>query len=136
MTESTKGSVLLVDDDTFLLDMYSMKFTGSGYQVQASLSTKDALEALRAGYRADAIVLDLLMPDQDGYALLQALAKEGGAKNAALIALTNQSSDFDKAKAEQLGIDRYIVKASMIPSEVVHVVEEEIAKKKNTERRG
>ena len=45
------------------------------------------------------------------------------------IALTNQGDDAEKEKAGSLGVDRYIVKASMIPSEVVTVVEEEVAKK-------
>ena len=129
-SSSSKGTILLVDDDRFLIDMYSMKFTGSGYQVHASLSAKDALEVLRGGYKADAILLDLLMPEQDGFSFLQELSTEPNAKGAALIALTNQGNDADKVKAEQMGVDRYIVKASMIPSEVVSAVGEEILKKK------
>ncbi len=129
MTEATKGNVLLVDDDKFLVDMYSMKFTAGNYQVQACLSVPDALEALKTGFHADAIVFDLLMPEQDGFSLLQSLSNEGLAKGAALIALTNQSDDSEKTKTEGMGVDRYIVKASMIPSEVVSVVGEEIVKK-------
>ena len=132
MTEATKGNILLVDDDKFLVDMYSMKFTAGSFQVQACLSVADALEALRGGFHADAIVFDLLMPEQDGFSLLQAVSKEGLSKGAALIALTNQSDDSERVKAERLGADRYIVKASMIPSEVVSVVGEEIAKKSKT----
>ena len=45
-------------------------------------------------------------------------------------AVTNQSDDSEREKALQLGADRYIVKASMIPSEVVSAVAEELAKKK------
>src|SRR3989338_8654959 len=132
MTETSKGNVLLIDDDKFLVDMYSMKFTAGNYQVQACLSVADALEALKGGFHADAIVFDLLMPEQDGFSLLQTISKEGLAKGAALIALTNQSDDSEKVKAEGLGTDRYIVKASMVPSEVVSVVGEEIAKKSKT----
>ena len=132
MTEATKGNILLVDDDKFLVDMYSMKFTAGNFQVQACLSVTDALEALKGGFHADAIVFDLLMPEQDGFSLLQAVSKEGLSKGAALIALTNQSDDSERVKAERLGADRYIVKASMIPSEVVGVVVEEIGKKHKT----
>ena len=129
MIETTKKNVLLVDDDKFLVDMYSMKLTAGNYQVQACLSLADAINALKGGFRADAIVFDILMPEQDGFAFLAALSKSGLAKGAALIALTNQSDDSEKTKIESLGVDRYIVKASMIPSEVVSVVGEEIAKK-------
>ena len=124
-----KQSVLLLDDDKFLLDMYSMKFTGAGFIVQACLSVKEALDALRGGFQADAIVFDLVMPEWDGFSLLQALESEHLAPNAIKIALTNQSNDEEKAKAESLGTSRYIVKASMIPSEVVATVVQELSKK-------
>jgi CheY-like chemotaxis protein len=127
---SGKGSVLLVDDDKFLVDMYSMKFTASGYTVQACLSSGDALKALHEGFVPDAVLFDLVMPERDGFSFLQALQSEGLAKTAAKIALTNQSDDAEKKKAEGFGVERYIVKASMIPSEVVEATAQEIAKKK------
>jgi len=132
MTDSPKGNVLLVDDDKFLVDMYSMKFTNAHYRVQACLSAGDALEALRGGFAPDAVIFDLVMPEQDGFSFLQILSGERLARNAVLIALTNQGNDAEKAKAEGLGTHRYIVKARMIPSEVVTAVEEEIAKKRGT----
>lgn len=133
MTEqkpSNKGSVLLVDDDKFLLDMYAMKFTQAGFNVQATLSVKAAIEALKGGFVADAVVFDLVMPQENGFALLEQIhaAKLGG--GACLIALSNQSDESEKKRAEELGATRYIIKASMIPSEVVAAVGEEIAKKK------
>lgn len=129
-TEGAKGKILLVDDDKFLVDMYSLKFRGAGYTVQACLRAKDALDALRGGYAANAIVFDILMPETEGFSFLEAVHAEKLAGGAVLIALTNQANDFEKKRAEELGCDRYIVKASMIPSEVVHAVEEEIQKKK------
>lgn len=132
MTDATptKGSVLFIDDDKFLCDMYSMKFSSAGYAVQACLSVGEALEAIHSGLSPDAIVFDILMPERDGFSLLETLRTERLAQQAALIALTNQSDDSEKTKAESLGADRYVIKASMIPSEVVTLVGEEIAKKK------
>ena len=124
------GRVLLVDDDKFLADMYSMKFTGAGFTVQACLSAAEALQALRGGFAVDAIVFDILMPEQDGFSFLEVLGKEHLAEGAVKIALTNQGDDAEKMKATELGVNRYIVKASMIPSEVVEVVKEEIKKNK------
>jgi DNA-binding response OmpR family regulator len=129
MTDS-KGKVLLLDDDKFLADMYSMKFTQEGYEIAAFLSVNDAVAALKKGFDADAVVFDIVMPEHDGFSFLQMLSSEHLAPNAVRIALTNQSDDQERAKATQLGADRYIVKASMIPSEVVAAVGEEIAKKK------
>lgn len=125
----TKGKVLLVDDDKFLADMYSMKFTQEGYEVNACLSADDALAALKKGFDPDAVLFDLVMPGRDGFSFLQALGSEKLAVRAVKIALTNQSDDQEREKALSSGADRYIVKASMIPSEVVVAVGEEVKKK-------
>jgi CheY-like chemotaxis protein len=130
MTDATKGNVLFVDDDKFLADMYGMKFKSAGYSVQSCLSVADALSALASGFMPDAVVFDLTMPERDGFSFLDELMSKKLAPNAAFIALTNQSEPSEKAKAESLGVHRYIVKASTIPSEVVQAVGEEIAKKK------
>ncbi|MDO8522366.1 MAG: response regulator [bacterium] len=127
---SEKLSILLVDDDKFLVDMYSMKFTAKGYNVNACLSAADALQVLRDGFLPQAIVFDLVMPEHDGFYFLKALITENLKRGASLIALTNESNDDTKAKITELGADRVIVKATMIPSEVVGTVEEEIVKKK------
>lgn len=131
MTDTiSKGNVLLVDDDKFLLDMYSLKFTQAGFNVHASLSVKDAIDVLRGGFAADAIVSDLVMPQETGFTFLEKLKNEKIAPHAIFIALSNQSDETEKQHAMTLGATRYIVKASMIPSEVVTAIGEEIKKSK------
>jgi len=126
-----KSSVLLVDDDQFLLDLYSVKFTAKGYNVNACLSVADALQVLRGGFKPDVIVFDLIMPEHDGFYFLQSIVTENLKGGASLIGLTNESNDDTQKKVIELGADRVIVKATMIPSEVVSAVEEEIAKRKS-----
>ncbi len=125
----TKKSILIVDDDKFLLDMYSMKFSGAGYTVEACLSGKDALGILRGGLKPDVILFDITMPDLDGLSFLKVVSDEHLAGDALKIALTNQSDDAEKKKAAELGATTYIIKASMIPSEVVATVGDELLKK-------
>jgi DNA-binding response OmpR family regulator len=126
--KESKANVLLVDDDKFLLDMYAVKFSQAGYTVHASLTVKNALEALRGGFVPHAVVFDLVMPQEDGFFLLDSLRKEKLADGATLIALSNQSDEAEKKRALELGATRYIVKASMIPSEVVEAIGEELKK--------
>ena len=122
MSNTQKQNILLVDDDKFLLDMYSMKFVQRGYNVQSCLSVNRALECIAQGFVPDAIVFDITMPDHDGFWFLQTLRDKQIAPQTKKIALTNQSSDAEKTKAAELGADIYIVKATMIPSEVVNTV--------------
>ena|SRR3989344_3686830 len=124
------GNILIVDDDKFLLDMYSIKFTHEGYTIQACLSAHDAMEVLKEGFSPDVIILDLTMPECDGYEFMQQMSAAGFAKNAIKIALTNQSSDQEKKKAIELGADQFLVKATLIPSEVVNMVSTALSSKK------
>lgn len=123
-----KNKILLVDDDKFLLDMYCMKFTQGGFAAFGALSVKAAIEAIRGGFSPDAVVFDLIMPEETGFSLLEKLRAEKLADGAVKIALTNQDDPEEKKRAESLGADGYIVKATMIPSEVVKRVEEEITR--------
>ena len=121
--------LLLVDDDQFLIDMYSLKFTQNGHTVQPCFSVDEAIKLLKGGFVPDAIIFDLVMPGKDGFDLLRAMKEEKLAPNATRIALTNQSADEERKKTEELGADAYILKAMTIPSEVVRLVVEAIAKK-------
>lgn len=131
MTDEAAGkqAVMLVDDDKFLLDMYSLKFSQAGFTVHPCFSTKEALETLRGGAKPDVVVFDITMPGEDGFVLLETIKKEQLVPSAKKIALTNQGSDGDRKRAEELGANRYAIKATMIPSEVVNMVKEELGKK-------
>jgi two-component system chemotaxis sensor kinase CheA len=120
----SKGSILFVDDDKFLVEMYGLKFHSVGYTVHTALSADEGLAVLREGFAADAVLFDIAMGAKDGFAFLAALNKEGLARDALWVALTNQSDDVERAKAIELGADLYLVKASVIPSEVVNIVED------------
>jgi len=126
--EKQVGAILILDDDKFLLDMYAVKFQQIGFRVHASLFSQDALKALREGFSPDAILFDLIMPEGDGFTFLETVKKERLAPEAKTIALTNEMSEDEKKRVMDLGADDYIVKATKIPSEVVAVVAEKIAK--------
>jgi CheY-like chemotaxis protein len=114
-----KYSVLLVDDDKFLLDMYRKKFDQNGLAVDVAVGSQEALSKLREGAKPDILVLDIIMPNMDGLELLETIRKEKLAEEAIVIMLTNESDREKIEKAKSLGIKGYIVKATSIPSEVV-----------------
>lgn len=114
-----KGTIIIVDDDKFLLDMYAVKFTEYGLKVETFLTAEKALEKMRDGLKAKAILLDIIMPGMTGLELLEVIQKEELCGEIAVIVLSNQGTDTDIKKAMDLGADGYIIKASTIPSEVL-----------------
>ncbi|MSU45173.1 MAG: response regulator [Candidatus Zambryskibacteria bacterium] len=118
MTQENKTlKIIIVDDDKFLLDMYSMKFKKSGLEITTAFNGVSALEKLRSIGNFDIILLDIIMPSMDGLELLKIIRDEKLVPNAVIIMLTNQADDFEKVKS--YNIDGYIIKATTIPSEVV-----------------
>ncbi len=120
--EEKKITVFYVDDDPFLLDMYGLKFTKNGFDIATCPSSTEALKKLKGGLNPDILLLDIIMPNMDGLALLENIKKEGLAKDSVIIMLTNQGGSTDIDKAKEFGAAGYIVKATSIPSEVVEKV--------------
>ena len=128
---SDKQKILLVDDDKFLLDMYSTKFSEAGFEITAVPSAHDALSKLKEGYEPDICLLDIIMPSMDGFEFLKEVKeKKLCDEKMTCIMLSNLGQQEDINKGLSLGADGYIVKASATPSEVVSKVIE-IAKNKS-----
>lgn len=119
MVAETTYQILIVDDDKFLLDMYSIKFAERGFRVETSLGGEAALEKLNNGLRPDIFLVDLLMPRLDGFQLIAELHKRGLGEKESIIILSNLGQREDIDRGLQLGVDGYIIKASATPSEVV-----------------
>ncbi|OHB04667.1 MAG: hypothetical protein A3B16_00730 [Candidatus Zambryskibacteria bacterium RIFCSPLOWO2_01_FULL_45_43] len=126
-----KHTVLIVDDDKFLLEMYKRKFETNGVQADVAVGAEETLSKLRGGAEPEVLILDIIMPGMNGLELLEVIRKEKLAPNATVIMLTNESGGETINKAKALGIQGYIVKATSVPSEVVEKVWEIANLKKN-----
>ena len=126
---STEKTILIIDDDRFLLDMYSLKFKQQGFTVESSASGQEALARLRDGLQPSVILLDVVMPGLDGLEFMDTVKKENLAPGATLIVLSNQGEEQDIEKAKSHGAHEYIVKANSVPSEVLERVSAAIAKR-------
>src|SRR5688500_6139224 len=102
-------TVLLVDDDKFLLDMYRKKFEQNGATVDVAVGSTEALAKLRDGAKPDILNLDIIMPTMDGIELLETIRNEKLSPESTVIMLTNESDREKIEKAKSLGIKGYIV---------------------------
>jgi CheY-like chemotaxis protein len=117
-----KKKILIIDDDKFLLNMYSLKFSKNGFEVKVANSGPDAIEILNNDYKPDILLMDLIMPVMDGFTMYETIKRDNLAPGALAIMLTNQGLVSDINRAKELGVHGYIVKATTIPSEVVEEV--------------
>lgn len=129
--DSNKPLIFIVDDDKFLVDMYTLKFQKSGYQITSSSDPEEALKKIRDGFAPDILLSDVIMPGITGLDLVEAIRKDNLIPKSTIIMLTNQGSADDVERAKKLNVDGYVVKATTIPSEVVSEVESIFTSKKN-----
>lgn len=118
-----KTKVLIVEDDSMILDMYVHKFEQEGFAV-SQLDRGDNVVELSEKEQPNIILLDVIMPGLDGFSVLQALKANDKTKNIPVIILTNLGQDEDKNKGMSLGAVGYITKSNMTPGDVVRKVRE------------
>jgi len=111
--------VLLIDDDTFLLDMYALKLKRFSAEPTAAAGVEEALAKLADGYVPDIILCDIIMPKLDGFDFLREMRAKNYAPDATVIVLSNQGQETDQEQAAEFKVDDYIIKALLTPSEVV-----------------
>ena len=116
--------ILLVDDDTFLRDMYATKFIECGHDVTPAIHASDALRILSTVTDFDLMLVDMIMPGMTGVELLTELKSSMPDLKMKKILLSNQGQDQDIEEANEAGAIGYIIKAQSVPSEVVKKVEE------------
>lgn len=114
-------AVLLVEDDSFLANIYKTKFEMEGFKVTVAgngeLGLKEAKKKI-----PDVILLDILLPKMDGFTVLEHLKEDSELKNVPVILLTNLGQKDDVDKGLKLGAADYLIKAHFKPSETVEKV--------------
>jgi len=123
-----KKTVHIIDDDQFLVDMYSIKFRESGYDVKTSTRGAAALEEFENNKAPDIVLLDIVMPTLDGFQILEEIRKKKLIPDAVIVILSNLGQQEDIDKGTSYGVQGYIVKASCTPSEVVAKIGSILAK--------
>lgn len=127
--EGEKKKILLVDDDGFLLDMYAFKFSQNNFDVFTAENGKLALEKIKEGLSPDVMMIDIIMPELNGFETLEKIKEENLLPNTIKIILSNKNQTSDIERGNALGVSGYIIKANTVPSEVVKKVHQILEEK-------
>lgn len=116
-------TILIVEDDIFIADLYSEELEGVGYDVTVAHNGVEGLELLNDSKNYDLVLLDLMMPKMGGIDMLKKLRTEGPNKNVKVVILTNFSEPDLRAESSKLGVEDYWMKFSYTPDKVLEGVQ-------------
>ncbi len=114
------AKILLVEDDNNLREIYEARLMAEGYEI---VSGEEAL-TVAMKEKPDLIISDVMMPKISGFDMLDILRTTEETKNAKVIMMTALSQAEDKARAEKLGADRYLVKSQVTLEDVAKVAKQ------------
>ncbi len=124
----TRGTILVVEDDAFLRRLLVEKLSKEGFTIIEAANGKEALLSVSETLPL-LVVLDLVMPEVDGFQVLEELRKNERTKNIPVIVLSNLGEQEYIERAKNFGADEYLIKAHYILDEIAAKIMEVIKKK-------
>lgn len=117
MSDEKIKQILLVEDDYFLRNLLLHKLDQEKISVKTASTGKEALDALK-DFTPKAIILDLVLPDIDGFEVLEIIKKQAETKDIPVVVVSNLGQKDEIEKCLKLGADDYLIKANFTPKEI------------------
>lgn len=116
-----EATILLIEDERILCDMYEIKFRMAGLRLVIAHGGYEGL-ALAKQEHPHLILLDIKMDDLDGFEVLKRLKADPSLVHIPVCLLTNMGEKDNAEKGIALGAESYIMKAKVLPSEIIDIV--------------
>ena len=104
-----QSKILIVDDNTDLLNVLRLGFKEAGYAVRTAGNGTDALKKVRS-FRPDLILLDLVLPEMDGFVICETLKRDRATAAIPIVLLTGLSSQLSRFAGLETGANEYLTK--------------------------
>lgn len=122
---------MLVEDDNSLREIYQARLLAEGYEVATAKDGEEALATVPQE-KPDLIIMDVMMPKISGFDTLDILRSTPATKGTKIIMMTALSQAEDKARAEKLGADRYLVKSQVTLEDIIKTAKEVLGETQNS----
>ncbi|HEY5270666.1 MAG TPA: response regulator [Anaerolineales bacterium] len=122
--------ILCIEDDQEMIDLIRLILRRSGFEIRGANSGKEGLEIIRKDH-PDLVLLDLMMPEMDGWEVYQQMKADEATKNIPVIVVTAKAQSIDKVLGLHIAkVDDYIAKP-FSPQELSTSIDNVLARKKN-----
>lgn len=117
-------TILIIEDDNFLQGLEATKLKKEGYDILTASNSVEAFKFIDNKSKIDLILLDLLLPDVDGFMILEKIRQNKDFLTIPVIVFSNLSEDKDIKRATKLGISQFMVKSNFTLDELAKKVKE------------
>src|SRR3989339_1677835 len=115
------GKILIVEDDPMLVEIYEKKMTDAGFEFKVCTNGTAVKDEMIA-WKPDLVLLDVVLPDMDGFEILEVIKKEPGIKDIPVYVFSNLSAKEDIERATGLGAAGFLTKSNFTPSQLAEEV--------------
>lgn len=115
-------NILVIEDDKFLQELELKKLKQAGYDSFMATNWTEASNFLEEGKKIDLILLDLLLPEIDGFHILKILKENEKTKSIPVLVFSNLSEDKDIKKVNDLGVDDFMVKSNYTLDQLIEKI--------------
>ncbi len=124
-----KKNILIIEDDKFLLKLYSDKLKREGFEVSMAISGEEGLGKV-VQEKPDLVLLDIILPQKNGFDILSEIKLNKETKHIPVIILTNLGQESDIKTGLELGAADYLVKTDFSINKLPELVRTHLAKRK------
>lgn len=124
--QSTKQTIMIVDDDASMVRLYTNIFQIEGFNIVSASSGKEALEKLNT-ITPSIVLLDLMMPNMSGFDFLERLRNIEKTKDLPVIVLTNLATDDTQQEIQKYNISKFLIKSDYMPKQILEEVKSILA---------
>lgn len=116
--EAKKIKILLVEDDVFMADLLVSALVRAGFDVFNAKTGKEGIQNFQE-WHPNLILLDLILPDQNGFDVLRQIRRMPGGPDVKVMVLSNLTKEIKGEEARQLGVADYLVKSNFALDEII-----------------
>jgi CheY-like chemotaxis protein len=120
------AKILLIDDDTVLLKLYTTRLLADNHQVETAVNGEEGLRQV-ARFRPDIIILDLLMPKINGFTFLETLKQNPTYASTKCIVFSSVANQEQINRLNALGVKTFLNKIDTSPTQLVAIIHHELA---------
>ncbi len=120
-----KKRILIIEDEKMLSEMYQDRFEREGFEVHCAVDAEEGMEMAKK-VKPDLVVLDILLPRENGTDFLERLRNTEEISDTVVIAYSNYDDAASKEKAKELGAKEYLIKTNYTPKEIVDIIRKHI----------